>query len=276
MTADIPKIISKRLTNISCNKNVFDNNVDLYQAALKNNGLDGIITCNDQSEQPNNVNIEEANQARKRKRAIIWYKPPYSMNVKTNIGKTFFKLLQKHFPPTHPMYTIFNKNKIKISYSCFPNMGSIISLHNKHILNSNNTEYGCNCNNRDKCPLANKCLIPRTIYGADVTNNKTDESKYYYGISDALFKERYENHKTSFNHRSHLTPSDLFKYYGKLVDNAAVPTIKFSIAKHVKRNTFINNSSICLIEKDFIIINLDDANMLNKRSEFISQSRKCY
>ena len=25
------------------------------------------------------------------------------------------------------MYTIFNKNKIKISYSCFPNMGSIIS-----------------------------------------------------------------------------------------------------------------------------------------------------
>ena len=154
MTADIPKIISKRLTNISCNKNVFDNNVDLYQAALKNNGLDGIITCNDQSEQPNNVNIEEANQARKRKRAIIWYKPPYSMNVKTNIGKTFFKLLQKHFPPTHPMYTIFNKNKIKISYSCFPNMGSIISLHNKHILNSNNTEYGCNCNNRDKCPFS--------------------------------------------------------------------------------------------------------------------------
>ena len=132
---DIPKAISKRLRNMSCNKNVFDRNVGIYQAALKNNGFDGKITYNDQSEQAYNVNIEEANQATKRKRAVIWHNPPYSVNVKTDIGKTFFKLLQKHFPPTHPMYTIFNKNKIKISYSCFPNMGSIISSHNKYILN---------------------------------------------------------------------------------------------------------------------------------------------
>ena len=95
---------------------------------------------------------------------------PYSFNVKTNIAKTFFKLLEKHFPPTQLMYTIFNKNKIKISHSCFPNMGSIISSHNKHILNSYNTEYGCNCNNRDECPLT-----PRIVYRADVTDNKTDE-----------------------------------------------------------------------------------------------------
>ena len=48
-----------------------------------------------------------------------------------------------------------------------------------------------------------------------------------YGISDTPFKERYENHKTSFRYRSHLTASDLSKYYWKLVDNSAVPTIKF-------------------------------------------------
>ena len=29
--ADIPKAMSKRLTNISCNKNVFDRNIDIYQ-----------------------------------------------------------------------------------------------------------------------------------------------------------------------------------------------------------------------------------------------------
>ena len=57
MIADIPKAISKPLTNISCNKNVFERNVDIYQAALKNNGFDGKITYNDQSEQANNVNI---------------------------------------------------------------------------------------------------------------------------------------------------------------------------------------------------------------------------
>ena len=87
---DIPKAISKRLTNISCNKNVSDRNVDIYQAALKNSSIDGKITYDDQIEEGNNVNIVEANQARKRKRAIIWYNLPYSMNVRINIGKRFF------------------------------------------------------------------------------------------------------------------------------------------------------------------------------------------
>ena len=142
-------------------------------------------------------------------------------------------------------------------------MGSII-LHNKHTLNSNNTEYGCNCNNRDECPLENECLTPRIVYRADVTNNKTDEHKYYYGISDTPFKERYENHKTSFRRIS-----DLSKYYWKLVGSSPVPTIKFSIAESV--NPFIDNCNLCLSEKAFIIRNLDDASMLNKRSEFISK-----
>ena len=82
-----------------------------------------------------------------------------------------------------------------------------------------------------------------SIYRADVTNNKTDEHKYYYGISDTPFKDCYENHETSFRHRLHLTASDLSKYYWKLFDNGAVSTIKFSIAKRVKGNTFINNSN---------------------------------
>ena len=68
-------------------------------------------------------------------------------------------------------------------------------------------------------------------------------------------------------------PSDLSKYYWKLVDNGAVPTIKFSIAKRVKGNTFINNCNVCLSEKTFIIKNLDDVNMLDKTSEFISKCR---
>ena len=118
-------------------------------------------------------------------------------------------------------------------------------------------------------------MTPRIVCRADVTNNKTDEYKYYYGISNTLFKERYENHKTSFRHISHLTASDRYywKYYRKLVDKNAVPTIKFSIAKRVKGNTFINNCNLCLSEKAFIIRNLDDVNMLNKRSEFISKCR---
>ena len=146
-------------------------------------------------------------------------------------------------------------------------------MYNKHISNSNNTEYGCNCNNRDECSLENECFTPRIVYRADVSNSKTDEHKYYYDISDTPFKERYENHKTSFRHRSHLTASDLSKYYWKLVDNGAIPTIKFSIAKRVKDNTSIDNCNVCLSEKAFITRNIDDVNLLNKRSEFISKYR---
>ena len=48
-------------------------------------------------------------------------------------------------------------------------------------------------------------------------------------ISDTPFNERYEKHKTSFRHRSHLTVSDLSMYYWKLVDKSAVPTISFQL-----------------------------------------------
>ena len=172
ITGNIAKAISKRLTNISYNKNIFNRNIDIYQPALKDSGFDGTVTYNDQIEQASNVNIEEANQARKRKHAILWYNWPYSVNLKMNIGKTFSKLLKKQIPPTHPMYTIFNKNKIKISYICFVNMESVVSSHNKHILNSDSTEYPCNCKNSDKCPLENKCFTPRIVYRADVPNKK--------------------------------------------------------------------------------------------------------
>ena len=56
--ADIPKSICKGLKNISYNKNVFDRSVDKYQRALKKSGFDGTITYIDQSEQANNVEIE--------------------------------------------------------------------------------------------------------------------------------------------------------------------------------------------------------------------------
>ena len=45
----------------------------------------------------------------------------------------------------------------------------------------------------------------------------------------------------------------------------------FSVANLVKFNTFINNWNLCLSEKDFIIRNLDDLNMLSKSSEFINK-----
>ena len=55
---------------------------------------------------------------------FIWYNPPYSANVKTNIGKIFFK----RFPRGHKFYEICNKNTVQLSYSSTKNMASLTIL----------------------------------------------------------------------------------------------------------------------------------------------------
>ena len=35
-------------------------------------------------------------EERKRRMNIIWFNPPFSLSVKNNIGKLFFKMLKKH------------------------------------------------------------------------------------------------------------------------------------------------------------------------------------
>ena len=81
-----------------------------------------------------NINNREAKMNRKRKN--IWHSPPFSLNVKTNIGKLFFKILRKNFPKTNPLSKIFNKNTVKISYSCTRNVKFIISGHKKQNLSN--------------------------------------------------------------------------------------------------------------------------------------------
>ena len=41
---EVPNAPSKRLTSISCNKNVFDWNIGIYNTALKNSGFDQTLT----------------------------------------------------------------------------------------------------------------------------------------------------------------------------------------------------------------------------------------
>ena len=46
-----------------------------------------------------NTHLEmEQNEKKKRKRKIIWFNPPYSSTVKTNVGKLFLKLVKQHVP----------------------------------------------------------------------------------------------------------------------------------------------------------------------------------
>ena len=49
---------------------------------------------------------------------------PFSSTLKTNISKEFQKLVDKPFTKKGPFNKILNRNTIKISYSCMPNIES--------------------------------------------------------------------------------------------------------------------------------------------------------
>ena len=70
------------------------------------------------------------------------------------------KLVDKHFPHHHKFNKIFNRNTIKVSYSCMDNMESMIHKHNAKILNPlpENTGNMCSCREKYSCPLNGNCL----------------------------------------------------------------------------------------------------------------------
>ena len=113
-------MITKRISNISCDKECFDKASPDYNNALKSTSF--------------NENIKFPSkpiQGRKRSKIILWFNPPFSSNVKTNI---FLRLLDKHFPKHHIYYKLFNGNSIKISYSCMQNLASVIQNHNTNLM----------------------------------------------------------------------------------------------------------------------------------------------
>ena len=62
----------------------------------------------------------------------------------------------------------FNRNTVKISYCYVKNIGSIISSHNKQVLQPRNKNYGRNWRKKESCALDNKCLTPSIIYEAQI------------------------------------------------------------------------------------------------------------
>ena len=106
-------------------------------------------------------NIENIENIRKgRKRNIIWFNPPYNKLLTTNIGKYFFRILNKHFPSGDKLYKLYKKKALKLSYSCMPNLNSKIDGHNKKILEATpppKTKIS-NCLEKESCPRRGACL----------------------------------------------------------------------------------------------------------------------
>ena len=262
-------MISKRISTISSSKQEFDKSSQEYNKALKESGFNSHITY---------IKPEE-NDKKKRNRArnIIWFNPPFSENVETNIGKTFLRLIKKHFPRGNRLNKIFNKNTLKLSYSCMPNIKSIISKHNKALLSKQETPktaQSCNCRDKKKCPMNGNCLERAIVYKATIALRHNQ--KQYIGLTENTFKTRYGNHKASLIHESKRSTTQLSQYFWNLKDtgeNPSMDSIKWEIVQ--KSSPYACGSrkcDLCLSEKLQIIINRGQ-DLLNKRTEIANKCR---
>ena len=120
-------MIGQRISHLSCDKAAFAKAAPEYNQALQRSGFKHTITYKRSQSSPHRSN----NNRKKRKQNIIWFNPPFSENVATNIRKEFFSLLSKYFSPNNRCHKIFNKQNVNLSYSCVPN----IAQHNKRVLN---------------------------------------------------------------------------------------------------------------------------------------------
>ena len=112
------------------------------------------------------------------------------------ILQIFFWLIKRHFPKSHRLHKIFNRNTVKVSYSCMQNMSKIYKRHNSKIASILCNQLTlCNCWLKEECPMDGKCQTMDAIYDCHAT------------LPKGKWKKMYCNHKKSFNHKrySHET-----------------------------------------------------------------------
>ena len=261
----IPSMISDRISKISSNEQIFRKAAPQYNNALKSSGYNERITYKKPS----------AKNRKSRPRKIIWFNPPWSMNVRTNVAKRFLAILDKNFPKNHKFRKILNRNCVKVSYSCLPNMSSIISTHNKKVLSEPTQPEDnpdCNCRNKSTCPLNGKCQQSDVIYQCHIKSSIDDAGKYYIGLTGNTFKSRWNTHKFTFNHEESTNHTQLSNHYWDLKRNEVEPILSWEIIDHA--SSYRNGSkrcNLCLTEKFNIITSKRE--LVNTKSELISKCR---
>ncbi len=110
----IPKSINQRLSYLSSDQQSFDRSKPVYESALKQSNYNFPLQYSDRD-----ATKPSPTTKRKRHRNVIWYNPPFSKSVKSNIARNFLQLIDKHFPKTNPLHRIFNRTP-SVSYSVCP------------------------------------------------------------------------------------------------------------------------------------------------------------
>ena len=54
----------------------------------------------------------DISEKKKRSRKVMWFNPPFSLNVKANVEKISLKLVKRHFPNENVEHKIFSKKPL--------------------------------------------------------------------------------------------------------------------------------------------------------------------
>ena len=264
----IPKTIEKRLSQLSSSEKIFNESAPFYEDKLHQSGYQQKLKYN-----PANT---ETHNKRNHKRNIIWFNPPFSRNVSTKIGKCFLNLLDKHFPRNHRFHKIFNRNNVKVSYSCTKSMKTLITNHNKNILGKKPSinKSHCNCRNKEACPLNGQCQIGEVVYESTLSSNQPNyKEKKYFGIAEESFKGRLYNHSLSFRNDLYKNDTELSKELWQIKMKNYTPEITWRIIrKCLPYNYNSRKCDLCLNEKLEIALYKGE-NLLNKKTELNSKCR---
>ena len=121
--------ISKRMSINLSNKQIIQRVAPYYNNILKDCGHKEKL----QFEQ---YQYQQTEPRKNRSWNIIWFNPPFSSNVETNIARKLLKLVKKLLSKYRYRKT-FNKNNIKVSYSCTDNMEKLVKKQNNNLLRKN-------------------------------------------------------------------------------------------------------------------------------------------
>ena len=267
---EIPSMIQKRLSSLSKTKDIFDKIKDPYEKTLENSGFKTKLLY---------VHSNSIGKSRRklRKKKVFYFNPPFSNSIKTNIGKEFLKLVSRHFPKSGFYGSIFNRNTIKISYSCMSNLEKELSNHNQKLLqNSNDTTEKnrklCNCRSKNNCPVKGECLTKGVIYKATVMYNKKEH--IYIGSTGRQFKNRFYEHTQSFNDVKKKESTRLSRFIHKIKNSNHDwrNMIKWEIVHRSKQNKPSKICTLCNLERLEIAF-ADKNKLLNLRSELVGKCR---
>ena len=159
-----------------------------------------------------------------------------------------------------------------------PNINGMINRSNIAKLGTkkNKEMEKCNCRDKVRCPLEDKCKQECVVYKVEVysdSNNKGNK-KIYFGSTQGGFKTRYYNHRTSFSHEKYRYSTALSSYVRELKEKQGVdPIMKWEVIKKCRKYRAGNRACNLCMEEKLVIANCKSKNMLNKRSEVLNSCR---